>query len=54
MLVSSHLGHFIFTIKLLPLLKATADLPGSDVRIVNVCLFKVDALRMSVLNKATR
>ncbi|KAM0451772.1 hypothetical protein ACHAO4_005729 [Trichoderma viride] len=36
MLVSSHLGHFIFTIKLLPLLKATADLPGSDVRIVNV------------------
>ncbi|KAL6890803.1 hypothetical protein GGI43DRAFT_430434 [Trichoderma evansii] len=32
----NHLGHFALTIKLLPLLKATADEPGSDVRIVTM------------------
>lgn len=32
----SHLGHFLFTLNLLPLLKATAMMKNSDVRIVMV------------------
>ncbi|UKZ96890.1 uncharacterized protein TrAFT101_011665 [Trichoderma asperellum] len=32
----NHLGHFTLSIKLLPLLKQTAEEPGSDVRIVTV------------------
>ncbi|PNP39919.1 hypothetical protein TGAMA5MH_08185 [Trichoderma gamsii] len=32
----NHLGHFTLTVKLLPLLQATADQPGSDVRVVTV------------------
>jgi len=31
-----HVGHFLFTIKLLPIMKATASEKGSDVRVVNV------------------
>jgi NAD(P)-dependent dehydrogenase (short-subunit alcohol dehydrogenase family) len=33
---SSHLGHFILTMTLFPLLQSTAALPGSDVRVVTV------------------
>lgn len=40
MLLSSHLGHFTLSIKLLPLLKQTAEEPGSDVRIVTVRLLR--------------
>jgi hypothetical protein len=32
----SHVGHFVLTNALLPLLERTASEPGSDVRIVNV------------------
>ncbi|KAF3058834.1 hypothetical protein CFAM422_011801 [Trichoderma lentiforme] len=32
----NHVGHFVLTKSLLPLLKATAKVPGSDVRIVTV------------------
>jgi len=32
----SHIGHFVLTNKLLPLMKSTAALPNSDVRIVTV------------------
>ena len=32
----SHIGPFVFTHHLLPLLKETASVVGSDVRIVNV------------------
>ncbi|KAI0046764.1 NAD-P-binding protein [Auriscalpium vulgare] len=32
----NHVGHFVFTDTLLPLLKQTAHLPGTDVRIINV------------------
>jgi hypothetical protein len=34
----SHLGHYLFTTKLLPLLERTAATPGSDVRIVTVSI----------------
>lgn len=53
-LLFSHLGHFALTNKLLPLLKATADLPGSDVRIVTVCLLKIELLIMGLLTIFTR
>ena len=33
---TNHMGHFLFTQRLLPLLQKTAAEPGSDVRIVNV------------------
>jgi len=32
----SHLGHFVLTTTLLPLLKHTASLPSSDVRVVTL------------------
>ncbi|KAL6886113.1 hypothetical protein HDV57DRAFT_515296 [Trichoderma longibrachiatum] len=32
----NHIGHFVLTTKLLPLLKATASTAGSDVRIVTI------------------
>ena len=32
----SHVGHFLFTVKLLPILKATANEKGADVRVVTV------------------
>ena len=38
-LLCSHLSPFIFTNTLLPLMAATAKLPDSDVRIVNVRSF---------------
>lgn len=34
---SSHLSPFVFTKTLIPLMMKTACLPGTDVRIVNVC-----------------
>lgn len=34
---NSHLGPFVLTTTLLPLLKATAAIPDTDVRIVTVC-----------------
>ncbi|KAL2135488.1 hypothetical protein VTI74DRAFT_8347 [Chaetomium olivicolor] len=33
---TNHLGHALLTVKLLPLLQSTAELPDSDVRIINV------------------
>ncbi|CAL1709029.1 unnamed protein product [Somion occarium] len=42
-MVVNHLSPFVFTITLLPLLKETAKLPGTDVRIVNV---SSDAIKM--------
>lgn len=35
-MIYSHLGHFILTETVLPLMKATSQLPGADVRIVAV------------------
>ncbi|KAI9705325.1 MAG: hypothetical protein M1820_005155 [Bogoriella megaspora] len=35
-MATNHVGHFVLTSKLLPLLKATAGKPGSDVRVVNI------------------
>jgi hypothetical protein len=34
--IASHIGHFLFTMRLLPLLKATAMEKDSDVRVVSV------------------
>ncbi|KAL4242751.1 NAD(P)-binding domain superfamily protein [Abortiporus biennis] len=45
----NHIGHFVFTMTLLPLLKETAKEPGSDVRIVSV---SSDALKF--LSTGTR
>lgn len=36
--IRSHLGHFVLTNALLPLMKTTAQMDGTDVRIVNVGL----------------
>jgi NAD(P)-dependent dehydrogenase (short-subunit alcohol dehydrogenase family) len=41
---NSHLGHFLFTIKLLPVLERTAEVMDSDVRVINVCIFILYAL----------
>jgi len=35
-MAANHLGPFVFTTTLLPVLEATAKLPGSDVRVINV------------------
>ncbi|KZO91912.1 NAD-P-binding protein [Calocera viscosa TUFC12733] len=35
-IAANHIGPFVFTTTLLPVLEATAKLPGSDVRVVNV------------------
>ena len=35
--LGSHIGHFVLVESLMPVLKATAARPGSDVRIAIVC-----------------
>lgn len=40
-MVISYFSTFVFTETLLPLLKKSAAEPGSDVRIVNVCILAV-------------
>jgi len=37
----SHVSPFVFTNRLLPLLKETAEQPGADVRIVNVSILTI-------------
>jgi hypothetical protein len=39
---NSHISPFLFTKTLLPVMKKTALDPGSDVRIVNVCVAYMD------------
>jgi hypothetical protein len=39
---NSHISPFLFTKTLLPVMEKTALVPGSDVRIVNVCAVCMD------------